>query len=174
MTKCVHCGIPWPGDDTITRSDLRDGKPDLPVCIKAPPRDRWLKDSGINGHIFEDDDSSTPQVIKSWPRPKQTERVTIRLSKKLMARIRVAADKDRRSVGKWIGLALADVLGTGESASLRAARSAVAQLSESERKAVAAMMLAEKIIEARAKLRELESRFADVLEIKRGRDAVEP
>jgi len=49
---CCHCGVPWPGNDKITADDLLDGKPDLPVCIKSPGKDRWLKDSGINGHMF--------------------------------------------------------------------------------------------------------------------------
>ena len=51
---CRHCGLPWPGDDALTLEDLARGeKLDLPICIKAPPADRWFKDSGINGHMFE-------------------------------------------------------------------------------------------------------------------------
>ena len=50
---CIHCGIRWPGDDEIAVDDLLFGKPDFPVCIKSPGRDRWLMDSGINGHIFK-------------------------------------------------------------------------------------------------------------------------
>ncbi len=161
---CVYCRIPWPGDGSVSIDDMLDGKPDFPVCIKAPPKDRWLKDSGINGHMFKDDEAApvpTP-TVKPWSRPKQTERVTLRLSTAQMSRIRAAAAKDRRSIGKWIRLAIADALGTGESAALQAARSAVARLTESERRSMAAMMLAEKIIEARTKLRELESRFVDI------------
>lgn len=52
--ECRHCGLPWPGDQSLTLEDLRKRmKSDLPVCIKAPPADRWFKDSGINGHMFE-------------------------------------------------------------------------------------------------------------------------
>ena len=51
---CRHCGLPWPGDDALTLDDLKNrAKPELPVCIKTPPADRWFIDSGINGHIFE-------------------------------------------------------------------------------------------------------------------------
>lgn len=51
---CRHCGLPWPGDDALTMEDLQKrAKPDLPICIKAPPAGRWLIDSGINGHIFD-------------------------------------------------------------------------------------------------------------------------
>lgn len=52
---CRYCKLPWPGDRSLSIEDLRNRmKPDLPVCIKAPPRDRWLIDSGINGHLFEE------------------------------------------------------------------------------------------------------------------------
>jgi len=52
---CRYCKLPWPGDESITLEDLAKGvKSDLPVCIKAPPPDRWFKDSGINGHMFDE------------------------------------------------------------------------------------------------------------------------
>jgi hypothetical protein len=55
---CRYCGLAWPGDEAITLEDLRKGaKDDLPICIKAPPADRWFKDSGINGHMFDSRDS---------------------------------------------------------------------------------------------------------------------
>ena len=51
---CRYCGLPWPGDEAITLEDLRNGaKVDLPICIKAPLAYRWFKDSGINGHMFD-------------------------------------------------------------------------------------------------------------------------
>jgi hypothetical protein len=28
----------------------------MPICLKAPPSDRWFKDSGINGHMFDQQD----------------------------------------------------------------------------------------------------------------------
>ena len=50
---CRYCGLPWPGDKSLSLNDLINGaKPDLPICIKAPPAKRWMVDSGINGHIF--------------------------------------------------------------------------------------------------------------------------
>ena len=53
--SCRHCGLPWPGDSSLTLDDLRKRmKVDLPICIKAPPSDRWFVDSGINGHMFEE------------------------------------------------------------------------------------------------------------------------
>jgi hypothetical protein len=51
---CRHCGLPWPGDEAITLGDLRRGaKLEMPICIQAPPADKWFKDSGINGHMFD-------------------------------------------------------------------------------------------------------------------------
>lgn len=52
---CRFCKLPWPGDEAITLEDLSKGmKVDMPVCLKAPPADRWFKDSGINGHMFDE------------------------------------------------------------------------------------------------------------------------
>ena len=51
---CRHCGLPWPGDKSLTMEDLAKGeKIDLPICIMAPPKNRWFVDSGINGHVFD-------------------------------------------------------------------------------------------------------------------------
>lgn len=56
MTRCRNCGLPWPGDDALTRDELINRRsPSLPICIKAPRSDRWFIDSGINGHVFVDD-----------------------------------------------------------------------------------------------------------------------
>lgn len=52
--SCRFCGVPYPGDENISLDDLRRREvPSLPVCIKAPPSNRWFVDSGINGHMFD-------------------------------------------------------------------------------------------------------------------------
>lgn len=60
--KCRNCGLAWPGDDVLTTDELLAHSVSwLPICIKAPPADRWFIDSGINGHIFD--------LIDRTPRP---------------------------------------------------------------------------------------------------------
>lgn len=56
MTRlvCRHCGLPWPGDIAVTSEALLAREiVEMPTCIKAPPRERWFVDSGINGHMFD-------------------------------------------------------------------------------------------------------------------------
>ncbi len=58
MTRlaCRHCGLPWPGDEALTTDVLiRRVMPSIPICPFALPGDRWFVDSGINGHVFDEE-----------------------------------------------------------------------------------------------------------------------
>ncbi len=56
MTRlaCRHCGLPWPGDESLTPAGLiARVMPSMPICPFALPGERWFVDVGINGHVFD-------------------------------------------------------------------------------------------------------------------------